>query len=418
MKRILLRSTKSPFEAVSPAAVERDWRLIGANTGNLLFIEAAWKLLETRDVAVESDRFKLHELDADAINERYDAYVIPLANGFRVSFMRFMQEMTPVVRKLKIPVILLGGGLQAKLPYAPGVKRPQDEVVKEFIGAVMDRSGRVGVRGEWTQDYLQRLGFKDVDVIGCPSMFLHGDRLEVRKRTPTLDRDSRITINVTARISEMGPIVESHAAKYPNLTYIGQEMDCLRMLMWGEGMRGMPDPNPLPVHPSHPLVRDGRTKFWVDPWPWIDYLRNADFSFGTRIHGNIAALLAGTPAYVLGHDTRTTELARYFEIPHRTISETSPETDAAALYEEADYGPLMANHRRRFETFIGYVEGHGLKHVFQPGEDPEAFDRRVASTRYPGSVELYSGPTLERYQRRAKRVAGKTIRRARRVLHA
>jgi len=402
MNRILLRSPKEPFDVVAPEKVAVD-NLIGSNTGNLLFLEAAYKLLATRDVAVEVDRFRVHEMGADEINDRFDAYVIPLANGFRVSFMDGLDRVTPVLRKLKIPVILLGAGLQAKLPYRSGVKRPQDESVKAFIGAIMDRSGFVGVRGEWTQDYLQQLGFKDVEVIGCPSMFMSGDKLDVRKQAPAIDADSRITINVTARISEMGPIVESHTAKYPNLSYIGQEMDCLRLLLYGEAYPDMVVSPMLPASASHPLVRDGKTKMWVDPWPWIDYLRGTDFTFGTRIHGNIAALLAGTPAYVLGHDTRTTELARYFEIPHKLISEITPETDAADLYAEADYGPLNANHKQRYDTFIGYVERHGLSHVFQPGEDPTLFEKKVASIRYPDSVALYSGSAVRRYGRGLKR---------------
>jgi hypothetical protein len=415
MKRMLLRCPKDPFEVVSPEQVALH-NLIGSNTGNLLFLDAAYKLLNTKDVHVEPDRFKAHELGADYINANFDVYVIPLANGFRISFMRGLERLTPVIQKLKIPVVLLSGGLQSGLAYKPGIKRPMDDTVKAFVGAIMDKSGSIGLRGEYSVDYVQRLGFKDVEVIGCPSMFMYGDKLDVQKRSAALDRNSRITMSVTSRIAQMAPIVESHTAKYPNLTYIGQEMDCLRLLLWGEGMTKMPDPNPLPVWPSHPLVRDGKTKMWVDPWPWIDYLRGTDFTFGSRIHGNIAALLAGTPAYVLAHDTRTTELSRYFEIPHRLIQNTPPTIDAADLYEEADFGPLVANHKQRFDTYISYVERHGLSHVFQPGEDPTRFDKRVSEVRYPDSVALYSGSLTQRYGRRARRRTLRAVRGVRRRL--
>jgi hypothetical protein len=413
MKRILLRCPKDPFEVISPEQTALT-DSIGSNTGNLLFLEAAYKLLSTRDTVVDVDRFRAHELGADYINDNYDAYVVPLANGFRSTFMYGLDRLTRVITKLRIPVVLLGGGLQSALPYQSGIERQPDPSVKPFISAILDRSGSVGVRGEYSMDYLQQLGFKDVEVIGCPSMFMWGDRLDVRKHTPVLDPGSRIAVSITSRIPGMAPIVESHTAKYPNLTYIGQEMACLELLLWGEGMKNSPDPSPLPVWPSHPLVRDGKTKMWVDPWPWIDYLRGMDFAFGTRIHGNIAALLAGIPAYVLAHDTRTLELARYFEIPHRLIRETPPDTDAAALYEEADFGPLNTNHRKRYDTFIGYVERHGLRHVFQPGEDPTLFDRKVASIDYPGSPALYSGSLTQRYGRRVRRRTGRTIRGVRR----
>ena len=80
-------------------------------------------------------------------------------------------------------------------------------------------------------------------------------------------------MSITPRIAEMGPIVLSHLAKYPNLTYIGQEMDLLKLLLWGEKYRKFPVPNDVPVDASHPIIRDGKTKFWVDPWPWMDFLR-------------------------------------------------------------------------------------------------------------------------------------------------
>ena len=317
-------------------------------------------------------------------------------------------------------MVLLGGGLQASLPYRSGIKRPQDESVKAFIGAIMDRSGSVGVRGEWTQDYLQQLGFKDVEVIGCPSMFMCGDKLDVQKQAPALDADSRITINVTSRISEMGPIVESHTANYPNLTYIGQEMDCLRLLLWGEGIRKMADPNPLPglaVAPARARRQDeavGRPVA-LDRLPARHglHVRHPD----PRQHRGAARRHARRTSSA--HDTRTTELARYFEIPHKLISEITPETDAAELYAEADYGPLNANHKKRYDTFIGYVERHGLSHVFQPGEDPTLFEQKVASIRYPDSVALYSGSAYQRYSRadEAHVVGGDDPRRPRERLH-
>jgi hypothetical protein len=236
-------------------------------------------------------------------------------------------------------------------------------------------------------------------------MFYHGDQLTIAKRTPALGPDARIAMNVTARVEQMGPIVTSHLAKYPNLSYVGQEMECLHLLLWGQGYPDFSDPSPLPVHASHPLVRDGKTRFWVDPWPWIDYLREQDFVFGTRIHGNIAGLLAGTPSYVLAHDTRTAELARYFEMPHRLISDVAPDTDAADLYAEADFGPLMAGHAERFATFTSFLDRHNLAHVFQPGEDPTAFDRRIAQVAFPPSVELNSGSARGRLISSGRRAA-------------
>lgn len=415
MKRILLRTPKSPFDVVSPEQTALHNR-IGSNVGNALFLDAAYKYLDTSDAEVTPDGFAEHLMGADYINERFDAYVIPLANGFRTTFMPFLSRMTKVIEGLRIPVVVLGGGLQASLPYNPHATRPQDKVVTRFLKAVLDRSPNVGVRGEYTLDYLNRLGFRDVEVIGCPSMFQHGLDLKVNKRVPGLDHDSAISISITPRITAMGPIVMSHLARYPNLTYIGQEMDLLELLLWGEKYPKFKAPNHVPIDPSHPFIRDGKTRFWVDPWPWMDFLKTQDFAFGTRIHGNIAALLAGTPSYVFAHDTRTLELARYFGIPSRVMSDVPATVDAAQLYEEADFTELHAGHAERFARFIAYIEGHGLRHIFMDGEDPTAFDRKIDSIEFPPSVKLRSGSPVRRRQRQASRRMRRVARKVRNLV--
>ena len=55
MTRILLRSPKSPFESVSPEVMLRD-DLISSNSGNLIFLESAWKILDTTGTEIVPDR--------------------------------------------------------------------------------------------------------------------------------------------------------------------------------------------------------------------------------------------------------------------------------------------------------------------------------------------------------------------------
>jgi hypothetical protein len=391
---------KSPFEVIS-AERTLDEDINGGNSGNLIFLESAYKLLSTRDAEITVDGFHPERLGADVINERFDAFVIPFANAFRPNFRPTLERYTETIERLKIPVIVLSCGYQAKLPYVRSEPHPIDDLAKRFMRAVLDRSPAVGARGEYTQDYLARLGFRDVEVVGCPSMFMDGPRLSVTKRSPRLGRDARIGFNVTSQIAPMGEIITAHLERYPNLEYLAQHRDGLRLLLWGVGSDTIPDPSPFPAHRSHRLLREDRTRMFVDPWPWFAHLRELDFVFGTRIHGNVAAILAGTPGYVFAHDSRTLELSRYFEIPHRVMSDVHPDTDAAELYAEADYGPLLAGHQARFERFIGFVERQGLRHVFAPGEDPGAFDRRIAAIDFPPAVRVRRNVLLHRIRLRS-----------------
>jgi hypothetical protein len=146
-----------------------------------------------------------------------------------------------------------------------------------------------------------------------------------------------------------------------------------------------------PVTLEHPLIRSDRVRFFLDPQTWFEHLAQYDFSFGSRIHGNIAALLAGTPALLLAHDARTLELAEYHEIPYRTITSIEDGADAIGLYAECDWNALNKAHPDRWDTFASFLEEHRLTHVYQEGQDPSAFDDRLAATAFPPPVRTLMG---------------------------
>ena len=417
MKRILLRSCKDPFEILSPEATLESNR-IATNSGNLMFMEAAHKILSAPGVEVVADRLAVWPWNAARINADYDAYVIPLANAFRPSFEVGLIQLTRVIERLRIPVVILGVGAQGTVDYDTQRLKPIERSVRAFMRAALDRAPSIGVRGELTRDYLQGLGFRDVEVIGCPSMFVWGENLHVEKRVPVLERDSRVSLNVSPYVNAMGTVVTASVERYPNLTYVPQDLETLQLLVWGESAKAAAEQSAVPVHGSHPLFSEGRARFYVDPWPWIQDLREVDFSFGTRIHGNIVALLAGTPAYVFAHDSRTLELARYFGIPHRAMRDVPADVDPADLYAEADFTALNDGHPARLATFLDYLSRNGLDHIFAHDGAAEAFDSRIAATAYPPVVGIDppSWPrSLRARARRRRFLARQALRTNRRV---
>ena len=405
VKRILLRAPKSPFE-VRSAEDTLDRNLIAENSGNLVFLHTAWKLLSAPGVEISPDRLVIQPDAADEINERFDAYVIPLANAFRLQYQAALVRTTALVRRLRIPVVVLGVGAQGTVDHGWDAIKPIESAVKDFVSAVLDRSPTIGVRGEATHEYLNGLGFRDVDVIGCPSMFRWGETIDVKGKVATLDAQSNVAITISPYRTAMGSIAMAAHARYPKLTYFAQDLPTLGLMLDGTPLpSGTPD-SLLPVHPSHPFFREDRTRFYVDPWPWIDDLRDFDFSFGTRIHGTIAALLAGTPSVVLAHDSRTLELARYFDIPHRLLRDVPPDLDPADLHAEADFTALHVGHAKRFETIVEYIARNGLDHVFAHDGAAADFERQIGETDYPGSVQQWwpeGGPTPARLAARRLR---------------
>jgi len=408
--RILLRSRRDPFTTSS--AQETYLRnTIGSNVGNLVFSHAAHRILSRTDTTITSNRSAPELRDPAYVNEHFDHFVIPLANAFRPGFQQYLDHLSEQIEGLTIPVTVLGVGAQARLDGRTRKIDPLSGSVKRFMRAALDRSPSVGVRGEFTREYLATLGFGDehVEVIGCPSMFLRGPELVIRDEGEPLTPQDRVAVNVSPYVDAMGPILLANAARYPNLRYFAQDINTLGLMLGGTYAGSGKNPQ-NPITPDHVLYREDRMRFCLDPWTWFDELASYRFSFGTRIHGNIAALLAGTPALVLAHDSRTLELARYHEIPFRKITRLADDVDAARLHRRADWGPLQAGHPARWAVFADFLHRHGLAHAFEDGGDVETFDARVAATRYPSAVRAV--PPSRRRSLRWRRIRRATARKA------
>ncbi|MDI1456899.1 polysaccharide pyruvyl transferase family protein [Streptomyces sp. ATE26] len=375
--------------------------VIATNSGNLIFQDAAHKILETPDTEVFSNGGRTEVAAAARINAEYDAFVVPLANAFRPSFEVALQRLTRLISKLRIPVVVLGVGAQTGVGYDAARLKRIEPTVRDFCSAVLERSASIGVRGEFTEQYLRDMGFKDIEVIGCPSLFMHGRELDVRKKTDGLTAESRIAINGSHSAvgkQGLGRVISRTHERYPNLRFIGQNLSDARQLHW----RDLSDPvasrvTAMPTHPDHPMYREDKVRVYVDPITWIDELRPFDFSFGSRIHGNIAALLAGTPATVLCGDSRTLELCRYFEIPHQLLEKVGKNleaTDPARLYEQADFSGLVGNHAERFDRFTAFLDKNGLQNTFTHGDGGAAFDKRMRSLSFPPGVRPWNDTDL------------------------
>ena len=129
----------------------------------------------------------------------------------------------------------------------------------------------------------------------------------------------------------------------------------------------------------------------VDPVTWISELRSYDFAYGTRIHGNIAALLAGTPSVVLVHDSRTLELSRYFELPHRMLRDVPADIHPQELADAADYAPMLAGHRERFSRLSAFLDKNSLENTYSHGDRGAAFDAHVAKLDLPPCIGVWDG---------------------------
>jgi hypothetical protein len=389
MKRILLRAGKDPFTAFSPEnTLKHD--ILGTNSGNLIFALSAHKTLSTPNQTIDHFGYTAKKLIAKEINENYDCLVLPFANAFRISFKKTLNDFTDIISELKIPVIVLGVGVQASLDYDVSEIDEIKDDVKRFIDAVLKNSKSIGVRGECTAQYLKYLGYSDseIDIIGCPSMFFHGDNLNIKEKSLNFSNDSKIAFNASPYVSGIDKIAENHYKNYKNICYIPQNNIDLEALLYGEFPKSKKKTNLYNI--SNPIYAANKTRFFIDPQPWMNFLSECDFSFGTRIHGNITSLLAGTPCHVLAHDSRTLELVRYFEIPHTLMSNLSTDIDAKDLFQKSNYTNLMKNHKTRFNTYKEFLAKHDLETIFDYENLPQEYDQQYFSANLSNAISPLS----------------------------
>jgi hypothetical protein len=394
MPKILIRAGKRPDASLSPEAslAASKFGVFGTNSGNLLFSAAVFRALSVPGVEVVPDSLLLEraaptDADVDRINAEFDAYVVPLANAFRPQFLGALRRLTAFLERLTIPVVVVGVGVQLPIDGdSSAVSAELKDGVLAFAKAVLDRSSSIGVRGEVTARFLRDLGLPDdaVDVIGCPSIYDAGPGLTLARRTDRITADSRIAFNTALANPGAGRFVERLTEAFPNAVFIGQSNLELELLLWGTPIaRQQPG---VPATVEHRLYREDRLRFFVDPSTWVRYLGGRDFSIGARIHGNVAALLAGTPAVVLAADARTLELADYHAVPYRVSPSLDMDLDVARVYDEVDLDAFNRRVPENFARYTAFLDRNGLAHGAGDPTATAEFDARVTAQAFPGPV--------------------------------
>jgi hypothetical protein len=147
------------------AATEFDvlWNSFGKNTGNLMFTEAMYRLIDA-DVVHLGFSF-----DPDVVNRTLDRVVIPAANW--LSAGASWDWLVERIEKITVPVTLIGIGLQAET-------RDLDKVVVSdsairLVRLLSERSEAISVRGDFTRAWLASIGIGNAVTTGCPSIYMN-----------------------------------------------------------------------------------------------------------------------------------------------------------------------------------------------------------------------------------------------------
>ena len=341
MKDILIRSVPSPLEMVTP---RQAWELNAYhnNSGNVAFPFGLIRNLTTDSRAVVADWYGAKLPSAEEVNEKYDMYILPMANDFSGS-------------------------------------RPFDKTSREFIDAVLERSSKLGLRGEITGEYLKALGYVEgshYEVIGDATLYNLGSQMKIKDFN--YSDDLNIAYNMTPKAPQSAlEFLYNLPKNFENATYIPQDMGEFSKIY-----AGMMDPtaNPLrdtidnfPNKLTDEAYLTGKLNFFLNFPKWAEYMESVDLSIGTRIHGNVIPTHAGTPSLTMMYGSRLRELAEYHHLPRISAKDVRPDMTLAELVDGVDFHEPERYHTANFEKYVNFLDANGIDHQYRLNDQKQEF---------------------------------------------
>ena len=334
------------------------------NVGNRLWFQGVISAISTPENQLT---YWNPSMTKDYINDNFDIVIHPLANAFAKYYNEQLQVMAERFRGIRIPVYIIACGIQAKsYDHLDDLCNVLKDSATAFISSVYDTGGEFALRGYFTKEFFERLGFPSAVATGCPSMYQLGRNLHISdEKVP--EEEFRPLLN--GNLQSYTNILR----KYPKAEFFHQ--DSFLHDLWDSNKFGydISDKNHiknlikkygLPTTLS--LLQD-KIKLIPNMNDWREYIIREKFSmsYGSRIHGNIMPILAGIPAVLDAQDARTREMAEFFNIPCASPS-VIDESDLYSLYQKTSYRAFNETFAKRFDAFESFLRQHGIvEHINQ-----------------------------------------------------
>ncbi len=328
------------------------------NWGNKLWLQGLYSEIDTDENELS---FRTDESEEE-INSSYDLIIYPMANFFGEQYTESMKELADTFRKIKIPVYIIACGVQTdSYDDLENLVKKTGYAASKFIEAIYHTGGEFALRGYYTKEFFDRLGFPSAVVTGCPSLYQMGPEFQVNDRKVKTEQMKPV---INGRLDLFEKIMKT----IPSSIYIDQDhySECLYKPGYLRNLnikKKILFTHKYSVYQAE-LLGDGRVKLIADMNEWFHYIKDKKFnySFGTRIHGNIMAILTGIPATVVTIDSRTQEMAEFFDIPyirHRKGKIYSKE-DFLDIYENSDFSKFNKTYKEKYSQYEKFLRDHNI----------------------------------------------------------
>lgn len=345
------------------------------NLGNRLWFQGLISEIDSPDNHLE---YFSPSMSKDYINSNFDFIIAPMANIFAMAFQSLLDSLAERFRGIKIPVYVIACGVQAdSYDQLDSLCKNLKTSATGFISSVYNTGGEFALRGYFTKEFFERLGFSSAVVTGCPSMYQLGRNLRIPEEKVSQSR--------------FRPLLNGNPRDYPDLmrryenaeffdqsvyfqelwdtncfVNYADEAQCLKQLIKKYGFD------------TASYILSDRIKLIPGMNHWREYLIHEKFtlSYGSRIHGSIMPILAGIPAILESRDARTREMADFFKIPCVAPDAYKRYDSLYELYCDMDYSAFNDGFGARFDAYQDFLQRYGIvEHInthnrfFRPLED-------------------------------------------------
>ncbi|EFN52289.1 hypothetical protein CHLNCDRAFT_139033 [Chlorella variabilis] len=341
------------FDARPPSglSVLEARQVASENFGNLVWAYGAWQL-------VDHNATQLVPLEPPGpYTAPVEVVLLPTANMLMnaskyEAIKAYTNTVLGIAEAVTAPIVLVGVGSQVRFEDQHGggggggeaaaasdfsaastvVLHPQQVA---FLRRVEQSGGLTITRRKFTAALVEGAGLAPALPLGCPSLFINHDpslgaSLKRKWEAVVAARDPKLRLAVTLpKVHKDLPpptdllrlLAERVLGAFPASIVVLQTADDMNTLQLLHDRHGLY----LPPH---------RIRYFYDVESWVDGLAACcDLVWGFRIHGTMAALMAGVPGVVISRDFRIKELAEAMAVPSADILHARLDPDAFDLFD-------------------------------------------------------------------------------------
>jgi len=284
--------------------------------------------------------------DIDFINNECTHVFLILQDQIRIIESYNLQlpylSIINFIKKLNKPVIIAGLGMNSLDDYDKDFHKKLNPELINFLKFLSDNCIEIGIRGHFTEEILNNLDIKNINVIGCPSFYEMGRNRVLTKKKKI--NDSKILLS------------SSFHSKLLNNNH--QIMQCLaeEKIINAVAFDNLHEDI---IENEFKMIQSGKYHIFSGIEQWKNFVSKFDFTIGYRLHGSILSINAGVPALCCSEDYRAKEMCELLKIPINLAIE--PNKNIIELYEELDYSEMNKNYPKLYDNFENFLNNNKLR---------------------------------------------------------